>query len=213
MPAIDAAGATVVVPELQLLQLSPWHGPFAVTWLSTAGARREAAVLDAAEVAAPDAAALRRRAAEINAALDAGAWRSLAPLPVEIVAAGEWDAAAYRAAVPAADRPVQAVVQRGELVIRVAGARVFERHRLAHPGHELHRLYGDRDTGVVVAVLGTCAGESCTCDPRFVAELLRWDDATFAAVERRPCAAREGGPACGAYDFFGVLDAARAPWT
>jgi hypothetical protein len=84
---------------------------------------------------------------------------------------------------------------------------------LAHPGHELHRLYGDRDTGVVVAVLGTCAGESCTCDPRFVAELLRWDDATFEAVERRPCAAREGGPACGAYDFFGVLDAARAPWT
>lgn len=82
---------------------------------------------------------------------------------------------------------VQAITQHGELIVRIPGVRVLERHPIEPGQGSLHRVYADRESGTVLAIFTECAGDSCTCDPAFTAEVMRFEPTTFTWIDRRPC--------------------------
>jgi hypothetical protein len=185
MPAIDVETGIVVVPQLQILQLTTIVGWFEVSWLDPSGPDETLMLVDERGSEWLSRSEVRRRERDINAKLQGSSWRSMEQLAVEL-ANDDWQDFALDE--PPAERRVQAIMQHGELIVRIPGVRVLERHRLEHPRvMSLYRLYADRDSGTALAIFMDCLGDNCTCDPAFTAQVMRFDEATFAAIDRRPC--------------------------
>jgi hypothetical protein len=125
---------------------------------------------------------MRRRVSEVNEELAASQWRRMETLPVEIhedlIATADPDE-------PPNERRVQGIVQHGELILRIPGVRVLERHPTEDRG-SLYRIYADRQTGAALAIFMTCTGDDCTCDPAFTAQVMRFEPATFDWIDHRP---------------------------
>jgi hypothetical protein len=196
-PAIDTHGE-IAIPLAHVLMLSNRPGRLDLTWLAADGSTRTDAIVTDDDVHEDDETAARlhrhvaARARRANAALAARTWRPLARLPIEL---------GYREMpeldpVPADERPVQAVVQHGQLVVRIPGVRVLERHDLEIDGDFVHRVYADRTSGTALVVVGGCKGEDCTCDPGFAAQRMQWSEATFAAIDAHPCITHAEQNAC-----------------
>ena len=215
-PAISLDGSQVVVPRAFHEQLSMTPGSLELQWHDVAlgsVVRSEPVVTD--ELVLDDDArcepaatlAVTRRAEQRNRELAAGRWRSLEELPLEYFDPSSHIIEAYREEHPPGERGPQVIQQHGELVLRIVGARVLERHPVAPHVHGTpFRVFGDRQTGTVVVVSVGCAGDSCTCDPSVTAQVMHWSPETFAAIERRPCKG-EGGycePIDYDYPFEGV---------
>lgn len=183
MPAIDVDTGIVVVPQLQILQLTTLIGWFKVSWLDPSGHGESLDLVgDDGELSPRE---MRPRLREVNAKLSASRWRSMERLAVELP---NDDTLRLDRDDPPAERRVEAIVQHGELIVRIPGVRVLERHRLERSRvMSLHRLYADRDSGTALAIFMDCTGDNCTCDPAFTAQVMRFDAATFAAIDRRPC--------------------------
>lgn len=196
-PAISPDGRTVVVPAAEHFQLSDLPGTLGlqrhdvelgtITWQEVVAAGD--GLRDDDMSCEPSAArALRRRVRALNRELASQPWRTMEPLPVEYYDPYTFDIELYKEGTPPSERMVQLIIQHGEILARIAGVRVLEREPLAsHMQGSVHEAYGDRETGSVVVVSMTCAGDSCTCDPAFSAQVLRWAPETFDAIERRPC--------------------------
>lgn len=177
MPAIDVDTGTVVVPQLEILQLSTIMGWWEVSWLDPDGYEESLALVD------DSPREVRRRVREVNAKLQASQWRTMERLAVELPDEDVF----LDPDQPPSERRVQALTQHGELIVRIPGVRVLERHPFEGGHATLHRIYADRDSGTVLAIFMECAGDSCTCDPVFTAQLMRFEPATFTWIDRRPC--------------------------
>jgi hypothetical protein len=186
---------------MQYLQMSPIPGPYAVSWLSTTGPSETMTIAEHAELFDLEAKELRRRARAIDDRLAGSDWRAMEVLPVHLVDTLNFDAAAYREATPLEQRAVQVLAQHGELIVRIFGVDVLERHPIDEGMMDLaFRVYADRETGSALVIFFDCAGDSCTCDPQYTAQLFHWAPETFAAVDRRPCVADETND-CGPTEF------------
>lgn len=204
-PAISDDGTTLVVPQANHLQLSYIPGRLALEWHDlTSGLVTESQPIvihdetfDETDerACARVARGIRRRAHATNVALSAVRWRAMERLPVAILDtyASDESREQYLVEVPPRDRVVQVVRHLGEIVVRIPGVEVLERHSLL--GGDPFEVYGDRISGTVVLVTVQCAGDSCTCDPIFTSHVLRWNPETFEAIEARPCVAGEDGAA------------------
>jgi hypothetical protein len=195
-PAISEDGTTVVVPRDTHLQMSPVPGTMDLEWhdLASGAVGLQPIVIHEEFDETDDSSCnhvsrgIRRRARAANEALADVRWRVMEELPVALLEPSIADEprAEYLAKVAPAERVVQLVTRHGEAVLRIPGVAVLERHSLLGGG-EPFAVYGDRTTGTVVLVTIRCAGDSCTCDPSFTAQVLHWSDETFAAIEARPC--------------------------
>jgi hypothetical protein len=196
-PAIDAHG-DIAIPLAHLLMLSNRPGRLDLTWLAADGSTRTDPIVTDDDVHEDDESAARlhrnlaARARRANAALATHTWRALEHLPIEL----GYHEMPELDPPPADQRPVQAVVQHGELIVRIPGVRVLERHDLEIDGDFVHRVYADRDTGTALVVVGGCEGEDCTCDPGFAAQRMQWSEATFTAIDAHPCITRADQLAC-----------------
>lgn len=217
-PAISTDGRTVVVPEAQHLQLSDTPGDLALRWLDTAAGtvtRTDPVITDSdwggdEECDPAGRRSLRRSARATNRALAEGSWRTMEPLPIDLFYPDTYMIEVYLEEFSPRERAPQLIVQHGEAIVRVPGVEVLERHPIESTG-EPYAVYGDRHTGTVVLVTMACNGESCTCDPRFSAQVLHWQPSTFEAIERRPCdrdgTGDEGENYCDPIDYgFGTGD-------
>jgi hypothetical protein len=193
VPAIDVADGTVVVPELEILQLTTARSGFGLAWFSTTTGQESLRVVSAREW--PSKRELKDRVREINGRLGERSWRKMEPLPVEFMSPDD-DAEYYKERMQPHERPVQVLVQRGELIVRILGVRVLERHEIGSGPGTVHSLYADRQTAMAVAVFTWCTGEDCTCDPVFTVELMQFDPATLEAIDRHPCVGE-----CGPVDY------------
>jgi hypothetical protein len=230
-PAISHDGATIVVPKANYLQLSYTPGTMELEWHDVASGHitRSQPVVVADEsfdetnerACARVARGIRRRAHAANMALAAaGRWRAMERLPVAFFQswAAEESRGEYLADTLPGDRVVQLVARHDELVLRIPGVKVLERHSLS--AGEPFAVYGDRATGTVLLVTTECVGDSCTCDPSFTSHVLHWSPESFAAIEHDPCVAfdedapedervHEGWTSCEPFDLgFDV-----APWS
>jgi hypothetical protein len=199
-PAISDDGTTIVAPRANHLQLSYTPGTMELEWHDVERGRitRSQPVVVADErfdetderACARVARGIRRRAHAANMALAAaGRWRAMERLPVALFHswAAEESGGDYLADTLPGDRVAQLVVRHGEVVLRIPGVKVLERHPL--PAGEPFAVYGDRATGTVLLVTSACVGDSCTCDPSFTSHVLHWSPESFAAIEHDPCVA------------------------
>jgi hypothetical protein len=178
MPAIDVDTGIVVVPRLEILQLSTRVGWFEVVWIEPDGLEESIALVG-------DARGVRRSVREVNAKLRESKWRAMKPLAVELPSS---ESLHLDLDEPPGERRVQAIVQHGELIVRIHGVKVLERHPADIDRRmSLHRIYADSDSGTALAIFMKCTGEDCTCDPVFTAQIMRFEQPTFAAIDRRPC--------------------------
>lgn len=209
-PALSADGTTVV-PRAEHLQLSYDPGSMALQWHDVALGtvqRTDPVVTDElsqGDDGQCDPAELRRlerRVGQRNRELATQRWRTMEVLPVEYFDPNTYEIEYYKDTVPMADRGVQVLVQHGELLVRIAGAKVLERHPLSPDVLGMpYEVYGDRETGTVVVVTMDCTGESCTCDPGFTAQVVHWQPETFEAIDRRACLVERGDDYCEPIDF------------
>lgn len=195
MPAIDVTGTFVATSEEQWLQLTPLHGLVRLQLVdvfdepssrSISVVESETDLLDDEAQCRRIRARARKQVAAANAELAAHRWRALEPLAVEY---GNPDTPAEaREEIAVTERPLQVIVRHGEAIVRIPGVRVYERHPMrGRPGHSLYAVHGDRESGVVVLTFADCRGDSCTCDPLFTSEVVRWSPATFDALDAHPC--------------------------
>jgi hypothetical protein len=190
-PAIDEHGE-VAIPLAHMRMLSSWPGTLALEWLAADGTQRktplvtEADMLDTEKACAKYRRDVGARLRDANDELAARNWRQLEQLPVELPDPEYHDPTRVEET-PAHERPVQALVRHGQLVVRIPGVRVLERHDIDAPYSYLHRVYVDRTSDTVIAVLARCEGEDCTCDPGFFAYRTQWNAETFEAIEQHPC--------------------------
>ena len=193
VPAIDIADGTVVVPELEILQLTTARSGFGLVSFSTTTGYEFLPVVGAHEW--PTKRELKDRVREINGRLRDRSWRKMELLPVEYMSPDD-DAEYYKGRMQPHERPVQVLVRRGELIVRILGVRVLERHEIGPNAGMVHSLYADRETAMAVAVFTQCTGEDCTCDPVFTVDLMQFDPATLQAIDRHPCVGE-----CGPVDY------------
>jgi hypothetical protein len=205
LPAIDVHDGTVVIPELQILQLSTAYGAFDLVWLTASGGREVWPVADGGWTSTRD---LRNGVREINASLQERSWRRMEPLAIEYMNPDDAPED-YKERLAPGERPVQVLSHKGELIVRVLGIRVLERHPLVGATDSIHALYADPETATVVAVFMTCTGEDCTCDPEFTVQRMQFDPATLQAIDRHPCVEEDHRGGCGPVDY-GFADT--APW-
>jgi hypothetical protein len=196
MPAIDVGDGTVVVPDLEILELSTAHGPFDVLWLSKTGPSTVSPVVARGEWVWTREMSTRTR--ELNERLRERSWRKMEPLPVEYMHPDDHPDF-YRERTAPHERPVQVLTRHGELIVRILGVRVLERH-LVGTTDMLHALYADRETGTIVAVFMACVGEDCTCDPVFTVQRMQFDLETLQVIDRHPCREDHRGD-CGPVDY------------
>jgi hypothetical protein len=195
MPAIDVTGSLVATTEEQYLQLSTQQGHMDLHLDDRDDPARSTtfSIVPPGHFTDDDRACrilrtrVRRQIAAANAELAAHAWRTLEPLPVQY---GNPDTAPeVHQEVPVAERPLQVIVQHGEAIARIPGVKVYERHPTPErSGYSLYDVHGDRETGIVLLTFAECIGDSCTCDPLFSAEIVRWSPETFEALDAHPCA-------------------------
>lgn len=209
-PAIDRTGDLVAVSQDQWLQLTPFPGSTTLRIVSRGEARRAdemitilPAGMDTMEEKV--CRALRKQVRgdirRANADLAARGFRPMDALPVQY---GDAEAPADgELETPARERPLQVIVLNGEIITRIPGVKVYERQPTDRgPDEWLYAVHGDRDTGTVVLTFADCNGDSCTCDPLFTADVLHWDEATFAALDAHPCADPESEDGlCHATDY------------
>jgi hypothetical protein len=195
MPAIDVTGTLVATSFEHLLQGSHWHGEIElrITNLDAPEESKAVTILTAREGRFDEERAcrvvrrrVRSRVQAANATLEAHQFKSLQWLRV-----GFWEPEADPEEYtnpPPRERPLQVAVQGSEVIVRVPGVKVHERHpvRRRDPT-SLYAVHGHRETGVVVLTFSDCAGDSCTCDPLLSSEIVRWTDSTFATLEQQPC--------------------------
>lgn len=195
-PAIDRTGRLVAVSHEQWLQLTPLAGLTTLRIISLADEdledERMTIVPEGADttderVCRSVRAQVRKDVRRANDDLAARGFRAMDALAVEY---GDAEVAANdELETPARGRPLQVVVQHGEAIVRIPGVKVYERHAIDRPqGDLLYAVHGDRATGTVVLTFANCMGDSCTCDPLFTAEVMRWSPETFAALDAHPCA-------------------------
>ncbi|MEX1369352.1 MAG: hypothetical protein AB1Z98_39860 [Nannocystaceae bacterium] len=210
-PAISADGTTVVVPYAEHLQLSYDPGSMELQWHDVAlgTVQRTDPVVtgelnqdDDGQCNPAELRRLERRVDQLERELATQRWRAMEVLPVEYFDPDTHMIEYYKDTVPMADRGVQVVVQHGEIIVRIAGAKVLERHPLS-PGMlgMPYEVYGDRETGTVVVVTMDCIGDSCTCDPGFTAQVVHWQPETFETIDRRACLVERGDEYCEPIDF------------
>ena len=206
MPAIDDEGVVVTAASFHMIE-GPTPGDFRVEL------RKQDELVEAFPIAvstdsmdastcARDRRTVGRGARAANKALASHRWRPMLELPVEYA-----DDDTYRRALDetsAVDRPVQLIQKGDNLVARVVGVNVLERHAIprrrtidAHWSVRKFRgtvdsVYADRETGTVLVIYRGCAGSSCTCDPAYTSVVLHWSEATFDRLDSHPC--RGGEP-------------------
>jgi hypothetical protein len=195
-PAIDRTGEQVAVSEVQWLQLTPLPGSTTLRIIALdvdAHAGESTSILPAgmdtmdARVCRSLRKQVRGAIARANADLAERGFRPMTALAIDYGDV-ETPADAYLET-PAHERPLQVIVQHGEAIARIPGVKVYERHAINRDtGDWLYAVHGDRSTGTVVLTFANCNGDSCTCDPLFTHEIVRWNDATFAALDAHPCA-------------------------
>ncbi len=195
-PAIDRTGGLVAVSHEQWLQLTSLAGLTTLRIISLAGEdladERMTIIPEGADttderVCRSLRAQVRKDVRRANDDLAARGFRAMDVLAVEYGDA-EFEAN-DELETPARERPLQVIVQHGEAIVRIPGVKVYERHAIDRPqGDMLYAVHGDRATGTVVLTFANCMGDSCTCDPLFTAEVMRWSPETFAALDAHPCA-------------------------
>lgn len=194
MPAIDVTGSLVATSEEQILQMSPLHGRVILRVENLDDAAASTTLSIVPDDTWPDderscrklRSRARKQVAAANAELRLHRFRALEPLAVEYGNL-DTDEGLYRET-PAAERPLQVIVRNGEAIVRIVGVKVHERHPMPlRDGYSLYAVHGDRETGIVVLTFAECAGDSCTCDPLFTTEIVRWSPETFAALDAHPC--------------------------
>lgn len=195
-PAISVDGKTIVVPRADQLQSQGTAGTLSLEWHDVAsGSIRDSQPLVQNDGGDPFdergcariARGIRQNAKAANAALAAVSWHTMEKLPVAFY---DYSYAAETHAdhlqkIPPAERVVQILAQHGELVLRIPGVKVLERHPTS--AEEPVAVYAERTTGTVLIVLRTCLGTSHTCDPSYTAQVVRWSPETFATIDARPC--------------------------
>jgi hypothetical protein len=209
-PAISVDGRTVVASQADHLQLSTIPGTFNLQWhdVDSGITRIDPLVLEQwpEDVGGCGVVSrgIRRRARQANRELRAQKWRTMERLPVELFYPDTFDMEWYKEEFAPAERAVQLVVQHGEIIVRIAGVEVLERHPLAAGMNGMaYHVYADRESGTVALVTMGCIGDSCTCDPSFTTQVLHWQPQTFDAIDQRPCIADEDedGAYCEPLDF------------
>ncbi|MCX4245335.1 hypothetical protein [Paraliomyxa miuraensis] len=196
-PAISVDGRTVVVPQADHLQLSTFPGSLDLKWhdVATGEVTRTDPITAfddglTWEAECPRVSReIRKHARTANRALAEQSWRAMEPLPLEPFYPDNSIMEYYRET-PPEERPVQVLIQHEEIIVRIVGVRVFERHPLAESVRSMpYRVYADRETGTVAVVTMDCIGDSCTCDPSFTTQVVHWQPETFEAIDRHPCVA------------------------
>lgn len=209
-PAIDSAGGLVAASQEQWLQLTPFPGPTTLRIISLGDEgladERISIVPEDADTMEEKAcrllrAQVRRDVLVANADLAARGFRTMEALAVQYGDA-EVPADTYLET-PVRERPLQVMVQHGEVIARIPGVKVYERQAIHRgTGDWLYAVHGDRSTGTVVLTFANCEGDSCTCDPLFTAEVIQWSEETFAALDAHPCADPEAaGGRCRGTDY------------
>lgn len=195
-PAIDNTGGLVATSQEQWLQLTPLPGPTTLRIISLGddGLADELISIVPEDADTMEEKACRSLRTQVrkdvriaNAELAARGFRSMEALAVQY---GDAEAPAETyLETPVRERPLQVIVQHGEAIVRIPGVKVYERDAIDRgPGDWLYAVHGDRSTGTVVLTFANCEGDSCTCDPLFTAEVMPWDEETFAALDAHPCA-------------------------
>ncbi|MEM7159407.1 MAG: hypothetical protein AAF799_41600 [Myxococcota bacterium] len=196
-PAISADGQTVVVPRADHLELSMISGALELQWHDVgSGAITEVdPVVDGMNNENGSCSTMERgdhrQIQRVNRALAKHRWRTMEPLPVAFFnpdTGHQEYRDEYFGDVPGSARVPQLGIRHGEIFLRIPGVRVLERHAASaelnwHP----FAVFGDRSTGTAVIVSMDCAGESCTCDPSYTAQVVQWQPETFDVIEQRPC--------------------------
>lgn len=200
-PAISDDGKTVVLPRDDQLQSQGTSGTTRLEWHDVvSGSIRQSQPIALDPVFDDDGAVdckrtareLRRNASAANEALDAVSWHTMEKLPVAFHDFG-FDAESHDEhlrTVPPADRVVQILAQQGEVVLRIPGVKVLERH--PKTTEEPIAVYADRATGTVLIVFRSCLGTSHTCDPSYAGQVVHWSPETFATIDARPCNPDQG---------------------
>lgn len=204
-PAISDDGTTIVLPRDDQLQAQGTGGTTRLEWHDVASGSvrqsqpivpdpifhesgEDAGLIDCKRTAR----SIRQNASAANEALEAVSWHTMEKLPVAFHDFG-FDAethAEHLRTVPPADRVVQILAQRGEVVLRIPGLKVIERH--PKTAEEPIAVYGDRATGAVLIVFRSCLGTSHTCDPSYAGQVVHWSPETFATIDARPCNPDQG---------------------
>jgi hypothetical protein len=199
-PAISDDGKTVVLPRDDQLQSQGTAGTTRLEWHDVASGSirqsqpialdpvfhdsgEDSGLVDCKRTARNS----RQNASAANEALDAVSWHTMEKLPVAFHDFG-FDAeshAEHLRTVPPADRVVQILAQQGEVVLRIPGVKVLERH--PKTAEEPIAVYADRATGTVLIVFRSCLGTSHTCDPSYAGQVVHWNPETFATIDARPC--------------------------
>jgi hypothetical protein len=195
-PAISDDGKTIVAPRADQLQAQGTPGTLSLEWhdVASVSIRESQPIAQAQDFDDSDGRAciriargIRRNASAANEALDAVSWHTLEKLPVAFYdfGIGAETHAEHLRTVPPADRVVQILAQPGEVVLRIPGVKVLERHPKS--ADEPIAVYAERATGTVLIVFRSCPGTSHTCDPSYTAQLVHWSPETFATIDARPC--------------------------
>ncbi|MEM6990449.1 MAG: hypothetical protein AAF721_08130 [Myxococcota bacterium] len=162
--------------------------PVAVEWLVSPVTQLEAIREMKAEMAEEEAAEAAARAAAGEP-----------PLPPEETA-------------PEPAPPVQVFSRNGNLIARIAGVKVLERHPTSIDTESISvdSVHGHRASGTVVITEIDCAGDSCSCDPASSFEVVRWQPSTLQHIDEHPCLAEAGyDDECEIESVFGE---GSAPW-
>ncbi len=212
-PALSERGDVIVTAKRSVKQLSSVPGTMTVELISVENGASTRSFELLPDMQIPEDAAscrrfrrkLVRRVREANRALAERRWQPLQRLPIATVERAS--TGLYRLETQPRDRHVQLVLQHGELIARIPGVQVLERHPWKFSNAEPVAAYGDRQHGLAVILAMRCAGTNCTCDPQYESTLVRWREETFDAVTRRPCRP-EQTPNCLAESYDFPLD----PW-
>ncbi|MCH9685134.1 MAG: hypothetical protein K0V04_27095 [Deltaproteobacteria bacterium] len=222
-PAISADGQTVVAPQADHIQLSFNPGSLALQWHDTAlgTVERSDPVIvgespydDDGECSTAVRRGIHRRVRRRNADLAAQSWRTMEPLPIELFHPDTAFVELHEDQTSIPDRSPQLLIQHNEIIVRIAGVKVLERHPIAAWMRDsVFRAFADRDTGTVLIMSMGCSGDSCTCDPSFETQVLHWQPETFRAIDRHPCevdpdAADGDQGVCGPQDYGYLGEAA-----
>ena len=196
-PAISADGSTVVVPRADHLQLSMISGSLELQWhdARTGELVQSDGVIDGLANEDGTCPAMeradRKNLREANRALAGQRWRSMESLPVAFThpdVGGKEYRDEYFADVPAGDRVPQLGIRHGQIFLRIPGVQVLERTPASPQLHSYPiAAFGDRATGTAVIVSMDCVGESCTCDPSYTAQVVRWQPETLEVIAQHPC--------------------------
>ena len=211
-PAYDPQADEVVTIEIYQRGLST-EMELTVRWLDGATGKTNHVVEVVEGMGTGSCKALRRRARKgaglVRRRLAAGAFESMAALPVRVVHPDAYEN--YRGGLADPDTSpeddeafreelmprgqVHVVDTREATLLRLPGVKVYERFALGGEGtRTLDGLMAHRPSGTVLATQAGCRDEEdCTCNREESSTVMRWATASIAATERHACVEKSDG--------------------